>query len=466
MTTATCAGMAREAHASRIAWRFDPDPDASTPMRMLRDDHFGLSEPFDALDRADLERRLTPARENVDGARRLAPGDHGAHADPHVERAQHLRLGDLARFLDAREDLGHGPRAAPQRRSVSVGQDAGQVSGKPAARDVRKGLHLDRVAQREAFLDVNPRRLQELAGEIRSDVAVEHLAGQGEAVRMQARRGHPDHDVRGLHPRTIQDPALLHHADAEAREVVFAARIETRQLGGLATDQRAPGPQASFRDAFDHLLRFRHVEEAGGEVVEEDDGLGAADHHVIHAHRDQVDADGVVLAGQERELQLGSHAVGSDHEHGFAVPLGNLEEPSEAADARQDLGPGRAPGERLDPLHQGVALLDVDTGVAVREPFVRHRARTLDSFGPRVYTSFRSATGTDPKRRTWSRRVVSASRNARRSAWRSLAVTSRLSTFSMTSPGCRPASAEGDRAATKSTATAPPSLVSVSPLAS
>src|SRR5207247_10719080 len=92
MTTATCAGMAREAHASRIAWRFDPDPDASTPMRMLRDDHFGLSEPFDALDRADLERRLTPARENVDGARRPAPGDHGAPSDPPGDRAEPPRL--------------------------------------------------------------------------------------------------------------------------------------------------------------------------------------------------------------------------------------------------------------------------------------------------------------------------------------------------------------------------------------
>ena len=267
---------------------------------------------------------------------------------------------------------------------MSVGQDAGQIAGKTAAGDVRECLHLHGVAQREAVPHVDPRGLQQLAGELRTDVAVEHLAGQGKPVRVQARRGHPDDGVAGLHPRAVEDLALLHHADAEAGQIVFTARVEAGQLGGFAADQRASGPQASLGDALDHLLRFSDVEAAGGEIVEEHDGLGAAHHHVIDAHRHQIDPDGVVLAGEERQLQLGSDAVGADDEHRLAIPAGNFEEASEAADARQHLGPGGAAGERLDALDQRVALLDVDAGVAVRQPFVRHRARTLEASGPGV----------------------------------------------------------------------------------
>ena len=44
------------------------------------------------------------------------------------------------------------------------------------------------------------------------------------------------------------------------------------------------------------------LELAAGIVVQEEERLGALHHQVVHAHRHQVDADGVVAAGIDRDL--------------------------------------------------------------------------------------------------------------------------------------------------------------------
>ena len=51
------------------------------------------------------------------------------------------------------------------------------------------------------------------------------------------------------------------------------------------------------------------VELAGGEIVEEEQRLGALHDQVVDAHRDQVDADAVVPVVLDRELELGADAV-------------------------------------------------------------------------------------------------------------------------------------------------------------
>ena len=68
---------------------------------------------------------------------------------------------------------------------------------------------------------------------------------------------------------------------------------------------------------------------------------------------------------RERELELRADAVGAGDEHRLAKALADLEQPAEAADARQHFGAQRALGERLDALDQRVAGVDVDTGIAI-----------------------------------------------------------------------------------------------------
>ena len=104
---------------------------------------------------------------------------------------------------------------------------------------------------------------------------------------------------------------------------------------------------------------------AGRVVIEEEQRLRALHHHVVDAHRDQVDADGVVAAGVDREAQLGADAVGAGHQHRMPVAGRQLHQRAEAADAGEHLAALRALHQRLDALDELVAGVDVDAGIAI-----------------------------------------------------------------------------------------------------
>jgi len=116
----------------------------------------------------------------------------------------------------------------------------------------------------------------------------------------------------------------------------------------------------------DHGRGHVDVEPSGRVVVEEEQGFGTLHHDVVHAHRNQVDADAVVPAQFLGNPELRSDAVGPRDQHRAAVTLDRqFEHRAEAAEPGQD---ARAPGARregLDTIHQGVARIDVDAGVAV-----------------------------------------------------------------------------------------------------
>jgi hypothetical protein len=172
-------------------------------------------------------------------------------------------------------------------------------------------------------------------------------------------------DVAGFERAAIDDLVFVDHADAEAGQVVLALGVEAGQLGGFAADEGAAGLLAAVGDARDDLLGDADFQVAGGEVVEEEQGLGAAHDQVVGVHGHQVDAHGVVLVQHERELELGAHAVGARHQQRVLVALGQAAQAGEAAQVGQHLGAHGALDVALDALDQGVARVDVDTGVAV-----------------------------------------------------------------------------------------------------
>ena len=106
---------------------------------------------------------------------------------------------------------------------------------------------------------------------------------------------------------------------------------------------------------------------AGGEVIEEEQRLGALDDDVVDAHGDEIDADRLVDAGLDRDLHLGADAVvGGDEDRILEARRLEVEQTAEAADLRVRSGPPRRPHERLDRVHHGVAGVDVDAGLAHR----------------------------------------------------------------------------------------------------
>ena len=86
----------------------------------------------------------------------------------------------------------------------------------------------------------------------------------------------------------------------------------------LPAQQDAGRLAAPLHDALDDGLRDVHVQGARRKVVEEEERVGARGDDVVDAHGDQVDADGVVHAQVEGQLELGTDAVCAGDQEGVA----------------------------------------------------------------------------------------------------------------------------------------------------
>ena len=114
------------------------------------------------------------------------------------------------------------------------------------------------------------------------------------------------------------------------------------------------------------LARERGHEPAGGEVVEEEQGLGALHDEVVDAHGDEVDADGMVRAGLGREQHLGADAVGGrDQDRVGEAAGGEIEQAAEAAERAQRPGAARGGRHRRDLGDEIGTGVDVDAGVGI-----------------------------------------------------------------------------------------------------
>src|SRR5580704_972131 len=76
----------------------------------------------------------------------------------------------------------------------------------------------------------------------------EHLASQRVTAGVQTGGGQPEQEVACLNRRAGDHALALHDADDEAGQVVLAACIEPRHLGGLAADERAAVGEAAPGD--------------------------------------------------------------------------------------------------------------------------------------------------------------------------------------------------------------------------
>jgi hypothetical protein len=194
--------------------------------------------------------------------------------------------------------------------------------------------------------------------------------------------GHRQDAIARLHGPSIHHGIGFHHGHAEAGQVVFAGGIEARHLGGFAAEQGAAALAAAIGDALHHLGHGLRAELAGGDVVQEKQGLGAAGDHVVDAHRHQVDAHGVVAAVGLGQLQLGAHPITAGHEQGLAQALRQSAEATEAAEAAHHLRPSGGVHAAADPFHEGPSGHHIHPSCAVVHrslPRPRRRISTRSS---------------------------------------------------------------------------------------
>src|SRR3569833_4606331 len=127
---------------------------------------------------------------------------------------------------------------------------------------------------------------------------------------MRTRGGEADQHVARGHLAAVDDVALLHYAHAETREVVIAAVIHAGHLRGLAAHQRGARKLTAAANDGHHGGGVVFVVLVCCFVFVVVLWFGFLFFDVVHAHRDEVDADGVVLVVLFRVLQFRADAVG------------------------------------------------------------------------------------------------------------------------------------------------------------
>ena len=339
-----------------------------------------LSRPPGPRQFADHEGVLVFADQALQHVGKLVGADDQDQADAAVEGAAQFVVGDAAHLLQPGEHRRQRPGVPVEARNEAVCDGAGRVLDQAAAGDVGEALDaaLLQVRQDALHIDAGGRhqRLGERLASLERGGRVPRQAGalhdpadQRIAVGMRPRRAEADQDVaRFLVGEPGQHLVAFDGADAEPRQIVIPIGVHARHLRRFAADQGAARLTATFRDSGDDGGGRLHVELAGGEIVQEHQGLGALREKVVDAHGDKVDADRVVDAGLDGDLQLGADAVGRGDQQRIGIARGaQVEERPKAAQRRLRARPAGGPSQRLDPLDQRIARIDVDAGLGIGE---------------------------------------------------------------------------------------------------
>ena len=205
------------------------------------------------------------ARREQVAARRPPPsaGDHGDHADAHVERrSSSPRATSPSSPISPKTGCGRPGRRGRPSAATSGGQHPRQVGGEPAAGDVAERVHVDSARRAPAPGSRGRRCGSARAAPRRACGRARRRAGRG-ASRAGAQQHVPDQRVAvGVQPaaaawrrrrrRRAPAPAPssvvgLDDPGARAGHVVLVGRQQAGVLGGLAADQRAAGLRGSPR---------------------------------------------------------------------------------------------------------------------------------------------------------------------------------------------------------------------------
>ncbi len=218
------------------------------------------------------------------------------------------------------------PRVPVDARAQAVGDDAGEISCDAAAGHVREGMGV--VAHAPHLLEVAARRREQVLAVV--VLLLEHAADEREAVRVDARGGEADHGVPRLHAGAVDEPLALDDPHASAGEVELVVPVDPGKLGRLAADQRDSLPPADLGRTLDELRNLLEIDAIGGDVVEEDERVGARRRDVVDAVGGEVGPAGAQPPARAGEDQLRPDRVGGSGEKPLVVERMEARERPEA----------------------------------------------------------------------------------------------------------------------------------------
>ena len=139
-------------------------------------------------------------------------------------------------------------------------------------------------------------------------------------------------------------------------------------LGHLAAHERAARELAAVGHTLDDLCHVLGLNVADGNVIQEEQRLGARSQNVVDAHGDQVLAHRLVTVHNLGEHELGAHAVGTaDQDRVFHIlKRGGREQATEATDTADDLGTVGILNHLLNSVDGAAALGGIDAGILIR----------------------------------------------------------------------------------------------------
>ena len=257
----------------------------------------------------------------------------GAVADPDVEDAAQLVLGHAVLG-----EPGEDRRPLPRRRGRST---APTPSGRTRARFPAIPPPVTCASARTSARARSDADVVEVAaGRGQQQVGVERVVAddpphEREAVRVDPRGRQPDDDVAVPGARAVDQVVAVDEAHDRAAEVELLVAVDPRQLGRLAAEDRAAGGAADVGGALDELRDLLRVDRVRGDVVEEEERLGARRQDVVDPVRGEVGAAPAELPGAARQHELRADGVGRGGEQ---APLVDREEPGERAEAPTTAG--------------------------------------------------------------------------------------------------------------------------------
>ena len=373
---------------------------SSRASRRRQADARARPRPCARLDPADPEHGLACSRQQRVSAS-LGSATTSAMPMPQLKTRSISSGSHAARLGEPAENRRHRPGSASRAATMSVRQHARQVAGQAAARDMRRRLQQPgagaapaAASRRSAWASSAPRPSVRSgangAGGVQPrPAALDDPAHQRKPVGMHARAGQAEHDIARLTrraaaasrapPRPPRSPP-----DRSRRRGTGRASPPSRRRPGRS--RPAGSPPRSRRSPAAPAPR----QAAGGEIVQEEQRLGALHDEVVDAHRDQVDAD--------RRRACPSRSRSSAwcrRRRCVATSSGSVKPAAFRSNSAPkpprppiDAGPARGARKRLDRLDERVAGVDVHPGLRGRSEPARPvprsdcSSRRLDALMP------------------------------------------------------------------------------------
>ena len=149
--------------------------------------------------------------------------------------------------------------------------------------------------------------------------------------------------------------------------------VHTRHFSRFTAHQRTARLQTAFGNTINDAGCGIHIQFASRIVVEEKQRLSALNYEVVDAHRDQIDANGVMAFQIHRQTQFCAYAIRAGNQYRFTIFLRQCAQRTEATQTTHHFRATRFLYYAFDSINQSITCININTGIFVaKRGFIGH----------------------------------------------------------------------------------------------